>query len=872
MAKPLELRPRFYQGQYLDPRDLDAVVEYGRAQEARHALGGHTWGIAAGLTLKESAVPDGSVQVHLMPGYAWDGYGRPLVVMAPTRLPEELFAAQVYDSVIDAGGEGRLNAVWIRVDERHVQPPRAGFAVCDVDDQNARVREAIVFEIGAMSTPHDGVVVASREVDATQALRGLDPAAPLVPDESIPHQAFPAEEDKKRWRLFVGYVRWLPTIGGGGAFAPRKAPDDETAARRLRRYAGVVAESVLAADGVLRLARRGDATSTYFSPPVEETVWISGKTRAEDDVRLAGAALEWRDAAGQDRGTPLLIRRTGDAGKTDADLGDRALEIVIGPDDQVDNRLSVGTRKADGTLDTKAVVMSSGNVGIGTRTPSAKLEVFDGDVVLRAKADDAGDLIFQKSDGTEKGRVWSKTTSGKGLNLSSGGTTPHVAIDADGKVGIGTTSPTNRLHVADATGVRQNYLYVTGDKGWSSLAYNAHHDTANGNWVFPDPSRKSMTIELDDHDNAARLEVYSNAGAGSWLSRFKIDGDSGNVGVAQQSPAVRLHVSGDRIRLQNGDKKIDLRTDGGAVDLQSETHDLYLRSSGPGGKNRLLLNPMAVDGFVGVGLEAPLCKLHVAGSMAADAGDPASHIALIDNTSFGASADVLALRVAASSISIDGSNNFITFFAGATAIGAIEGQSGFLGPGIVFTSGSADFAESVPRLNEDEAIEPGDVVGIVGGRVTRATAGAHHVAVVSTAPVIVGNAAPPDRRHLHEKIAFLGQVPVKVRGPVTAGMFLCASGDGDGTAVAVDEARLDPASATRVVARAWQTDAGKGVRRVHAVVGFGVAEAALGAVVRAQAAALAALMGEREPSPVAKGSSGGKSGPKAGGTKKETKT
>jgi len=864
MAKPLELRPRFYQGQYLDPRDLDAVVDYARAQEARHALGGHTWGIATGLTLKETPVPDGSVQVHLMPGYAWDGYGRPLVVMAPALLPEELFAAQVYDSVIDAGGEGRLNGVWIRVDDRHVQPPRAGFAVCDVDDQNARVREAIVFEIGAISSPHDGVVVAGREVDASQALRGLDAAAPLVPDESIPHQAFPAEEDKKRWRIFVGYVRWLPTVEGG-AFAPRKIPDDETAARRLRRYAGVVAESVLAADGVLRLARRGDATSTYFSPPVDETVWISGKTRAEGDIRLADAQLDWRDAAGKDRGTPLLIRRTGDAGKTDADLGDRALEMVIGPDDQADNRLSIGTRKSDGKLDTKAVVMSSGNVGIGTRTPSAKLEIFDGDVVLRAKADDAGDLIFQKSDGTEKGRVWSKVASGKGLNLSSGGTTPHIAIDADGNVGVGTTSPKNRLHVADATGVRQNYLYVTGDKGWSSLAYNAHHDSANAGWVFPDPSRKSMTIELDDHDNAARLEVYSNAGAASWVSRFKIDGDSGNVGVAQQAPAVRLHVSGNRIRLQDGDKRIDLRTDGSAVDLQSETHDLYLRSSGPGGKNRLLLNPMAADGLVGVGLQAPLCKLHVAGSQAGDADDPASHIALIDNTNFGGSADVLALRVASSSV--DDSNNFVTFFAGASAIGSIEGQAGLFGPSIFFSSYSADFAESVPRLKEDESIEAGDVVGIVDGRVTRATEGAHHVAVVSTAPVILGNAAPRERRHLQEKIAFIGQVPVKVRGPVRAGMFLCPSGDGDGTAIAVDETRLDAASATRVVARAWQTDAGKGVRRVNAVVGFGVAEAALGVVVRAQAAALAALAGRGKPAQPGHGASAGKSG-----AKKETKT
>ena len=76
-------RPRFYEGQYLGAADLSAGLDYGRVQTARHALGAHTWGIAIGLDLVERSLPSGGVDVSIMPGVAWDGYARPVVVLAP---------------------------------------------------------------------------------------------------------------------------------------------------------------------------------------------------------------------------------------------------------------------------------------------------------------------------------------------------------------------------------------------------------------------------------------------------------------------------------------------------------------------------------------------------------------------------------------------------------------------------------------------------------------------------------------------------------------------------------------------------------------------------------------------------------------------
>ncbi len=85
MAIDQAQRPQFFEGQYLGADDLGATVEYSRLLAQRHDLGAHTWGIAIGLTLVETPMPDGSpaVTVTIAPGYAWDGFGRPIVVLAP---------------------------------------------------------------------------------------------------------------------------------------------------------------------------------------------------------------------------------------------------------------------------------------------------------------------------------------------------------------------------------------------------------------------------------------------------------------------------------------------------------------------------------------------------------------------------------------------------------------------------------------------------------------------------------------------------------------------------------------------------------------------------------------------------------------------
>ncbi len=83
------------------------------------------------------------------------------------------------------------------------------------------------------------------------------------------------------------------------------------------------------------------------------------------------------------------------------------------------------------------------------------------------------------------------------------------------------------------------------------------------------------------------------------------------VGIGTPNPETKLHVKGDRIRLEQHGKGLDLRADGSAVDLQTETSDLYIRSTGEG--HHVAINSGVEDGNVGIGTPDPEAKLHVKG-------------------------------------------------------------------------------------------------------------------------------------------------------------------------------------------------------------------------------------------------------------------
>lgn len=560
-------RPQFYENEYLGAEDLNAAVEYNRLQQERHALGAHTWGIAMGLQLKEKAQLGGTGQVdtYIQPGYAWDGFGRPIVVLAPYKIPAGLFSSIPYN-----GGTpgGQLVAVWLRYNEIETQGPHPGFAVCDPADQFARVQESFQIEVGDRrnnSDKRDPVVIAGRSVDALLAFQTFDSNDPPIPDGSIPYQTFPDDNPNALWLIPLGFIHWKPnqTAGQPGNFVAL-SNDERKQSRMFRQYIGVVAEGVQAADGIIRMrSRMVDDSSSVWS---DDLVWVEGDLRVNGDAKLFGGKLDFRDSTGQNNDIPLAIQRNSFIAPSQPGGGGGApqtvteLQAVIGQSNDANNRFAVGpiqkgVSPAPDVFQEKFTVRADGKVGIGTTTPRNPLGI--------RGTGSAEELIsFEDPSGTTKWHI-NQNLGGNnpGLNfVETGIADGRLFIQAGGNIGVGTTTPTNPLHVNGNTGVRQNRLYLSGGDGWSSLTYNAYHDASNGTWVFPDPSRTAVTIEMDDSRGAtSRFEVWNTTSANktSWIQRLAINSDSGNVfmahnggnvGIGTASPVERLDVNGRILR------------------------------------------------------------------------------------------------------------------------------------------------------------------------------------------------------------------------------------------------------------------------------------------------------------------------------------
>lgn len=125
--------------------------------------------------------------------------------------------------------------------------------------------------------------------------------------------------------------------------------------------------------------------------------------------------------------------------------------------------------------------------------------------------------------------------------------------------------------------------------------------------------------------------------------------------------------------------------------------------------------------------------------------------------------------------------------------------------GVTYQSGAGDYAEWLKRKPEERNLHFGEVVGVKGGNVSLVTQGADQVLVISKNPAVVGN-APSDltTRKNFERVAFLGQVPVKVAGPVEIGDYIIPSGNNDGYGVAVHPQDMQSGDFAQAVGVAWE--------------------------------------------------------------------
>jgi hypothetical protein len=209
------------------------------------------------------------------------------------------------------------------------------------------------------------------------------------------------------------------------------------------------------------------------------------------------------------------------------------------------------------------IITSAGNVGIGTTSPSSKLDVqlssYDGITLSRA-AQSGGSYIQARSYDTSNvfrtsarialGAV-AATNAANGFitfNTYSANTENEcMRITSAGNVGIGTTSPNEKLTVlgSDATtfqgaGIYNSYTYGNADKAESRFNLGKLEGSTYQPMGAIGASPTDNTSSIDGY-----LSFYTRTSA-SVTEKMRITA-GGNVGIGTTSPTVKLDVNGAQI-------------------------------------------------------------------------------------------------------------------------------------------------------------------------------------------------------------------------------------------------------------------------------------------------------------------------------------
>ena len=182
---------------------------------------------------------------------------------------------------------------------------------------------------------------------------------------------------------------------------------------------------------------------------------------------------------------------------------------------------------------------NGGNVGIGTTSPNAKLNV-NGNI----KIEGTNSLFF---GGSASVPSWAINSSGNDLIINDQATTSgDVLFTNDGNVGIGTTSPTNKLHIQGS----QATVYSSTDSGGQASAGTTINNTNTaGNTnnfsqllftVGTNNNSVSRIVAIRSGSDASDLAFVGKSAAG--VAEYMRIKSGGNVGIGTTSPGSSLEV------------------------------------------------------------------------------------------------------------------------------------------------------------------------------------------------------------------------------------------------------------------------------------------------------------------------------------------
>jgi len=230
----------------------------------------------------------------------------------------------------------------------------------------------------------------------------------------------------------------------------------------------------------------------------------------------------------------------------------------------------IGTANNTGVVDINGDVDISGDVGIGTSTPQDKLDV--NGIVNSSRSivsnsvytiftgrsnrtiNDYGGLNKQyfKLNLVTPGPNTTGEASAHGFadlrfqlanNAGSTSVADIMTLRAGGNVGIGTTTPTERLEV---TGNIKLSSIGTGNNA-SSYGLLFYGTTSSGTQT---DQAKIHSSPWATNTNGGNLQFYTSTSANTLAERMRITGD-GNVGIGTDDPNQLLHTVGGTVKIES---------------------------------------------------------------------------------------------------------------------------------------------------------------------------------------------------------------------------------------------------------------------------------------------------------------------------------
>jgi cell division protein FtsB len=276
----------------------------------------------------------------------------------------------------------------------------------------------------------------------------------------------------------------------------------------------------------------------------------------------------------------------------------------------------------------KMRIAPGGNVGIGTTSPAAKLQVVDGAMMPALGSTSASGILFPiDPGGGTMDSAWMRyyVKSGESTTLQIGTENdpdddisfwqmggPRLNI-YNGNVGVGTTTPATRLEISES-GTASTVLQLSNPgTGTNQGSYTAYVSKADGNQLG---STTNKGWYVGARSDAFSLQpnnfLVSHWDGSAYKEAFTVM-PGGNIGIGTPTPMAKIHVIGGNNSWTDGIFFQQTGTGGRNYAIASREGGRFSISDESASAHRFTL---LGNGNVGIGTSAPAFKIDAVNNVA----------------------------------------------------------------------------------------------------------------------------------------------------------------------------------------------------------------------------------------------------------------